>query len=47
MHLSNHVFRSQHFYLLIFFSKCSKFNVDYKNAKKILQNVFGFLDNWI
>ena len=32
-----------------FFSKCSNFNVDFKDATKRQQNVFGFLDNcvWI
>ena len=32
---------------LIFFSKCSKFYVDFKNAIKILQNVFGFQHNCV
>ena len=32
-----------------FFWKCSKFNVDYRNAEKNLEKVFCFLDNtvWI
>ena len=36
-------------YEALFFLKYSKFNVDSKNAIKVLQNVFGFLDNcvWI
>ena len=27
---------------ILFFSKCSKFNVDFKNAKKDQENVFSF-----
>ena len=38
-YLSNPVFRS------LIFSKCSKFNADSKNAIKIQEKVFGFLDN--
>ena len=30
-----------------FFSKCSKFHVDFKNAIKILQNVFGSEENCV
>ena len=30
-----------------FFSKCSKFNVDSKNAIKNQENVFGFADTCI
>ena len=32
---------------LISVSKCSKFNVDSKNAMKNLKKVFGFSDNCI
>ena len=32
---------------LIFFSKCSKFNVNSKNGTELQQNVFGFLDDSI
>ena len=31
----------------IFVSKCSKFNVDSKNAIKNSQKTFGFSDNYI
>ena len=30
-----------------FFSKCLKFNVDFKNAIKILEKAFSFSDNCI
>ena len=31
--------------MLIFFSKCSKFNAHFRNAIKNAENVFFFLDN--
>ena len=31
--------------VVVVFSECSKFNVDPKNAIKLQQNVFVFLDN--
>ena len=52
MHLSNHVCRSHLFqkylsYEARLFWKCSKFNLDSKNAIKLQQNIFGFLDSCI
>ena len=32
---------------LIFFSKCSKFYVNLKNAVKLDKNDDGFKDNWV
>ena len=53
-HLSNFVFGVRNFLntkamRVIFFSKCLKFNVDFKNAEKNREKVFCFWDNcfWI
>ena len=53
IHSSKHLFRSQQLrkYLSyeadFFFSKCSKFNLDSKNAIKMRQKFFGHSDNCI
>ena len=52
MYLNKHIFRSQKLqeYLtseVYFFSEHWKFHVDTTNAKRISQNVNGFLDNLI
>ena len=51
-HLSNHVFGVGNFgntkaMRTSFFSKCLKFNIDFKNAVKISEKVFCFSDNLI
>ena len=51
-HLSNNVFGAHNFgntksMRVIFFSKCSKFNVDFKNAEKKPEIFFCFWYNWI
>ena len=33
--------------VIFFFSKCSKFNLDFKNAAKNSEKVFCFIDNYI
>ena len=50
--LSNHVFRSPWFgkcisYRVIFFCKCSKFNINFKNGKRISEKFLCFCDNCI
>ena len=51
-HLSNHVFRVyiseiQNLWGSSFFSKCLKFNLDFKNSEKNSENIFCFWDNII
>ena len=51
-HLSNHVFGVNNFQntkamRVIFFSKCLKFKLDFKNAAKNWEKVFCFWDNCI
>ena len=52
-HLSNHVFGVRNFgntkaaRVIFFFSKCSKFSLDFKNAAKNWEKLFSFRDNCI
>ena len=51
-HLRNHVFGVDNFQntkamRVIFFSKCLKFKLDFKNAAKSSEKVFCFWDNFI
>ena len=51
-HLSDYVFRVRSFgntkaVRIIFFSKSSKFKLDFRNAAKNLEKFFSFSDNWI
>ena len=54
MHLDKHIFQSQELQkyftyeaFFFFFSEHWTFHVDTKNAKKMEQKVYGFLDNLI
>ena len=51
-HLSNHVFHSPYFmkyirYEGIFLSKCSEFDLEFKNSEKNNKKALCFLDNCI